>query len=95
MGPKGWLLAWESSSIGSAPHIVVVALFAKAGSNSGAFFLDDGTLVGNRLRGAHITDELFHYRRTELVRWNRAERERACVCVSESARKREEQEERR
>lgn len=46
---------------------MVVALFAKAGSNGGAFLLNDGTLVGNSLCGAHIADELFHWNRLELA----------------------------
>lgn len=51
------------------PHVVVVTVFAKAGSNRSAFLLDDGTFVGDSLCGAHITDELFYWIVLQLVRW--------------------------
>ena len=41
------------------PDIGVVALFTKASSDGSAFFLDDGSLVGNRFGRSNITDELF------------------------------------
>lgn len=45
-----------------APHIVVSALFAKAGPDSSTFLLDDRSFVGNGLRGTHIANKLLHWR---------------------------------
>jgi hypothetical protein len=45
----------------NTPHIGVVALFPKAGPNGGALLLHHRSLIGNRLRGPHIPNELLHY----------------------------------
>lgn len=37
-----------------------MALLSEAGANGGALLLHHGSLVGNRLRGAHIPNELLH-----------------------------------
>jgi hypothetical protein len=50
-------LQWLSRD---APHIGVVALFPEACANGCALLLHDGPLIGNRLRGAHIPNELLH-----------------------------------
>lgn len=39
-----------------------MALFAKRGANSGAFFLDNCTFIGDGLCGSDITNELFDCR---------------------------------
>jgi hypothetical protein len=43
------------------PHIGIVALLSETGSYSSALLLHNSSLVGNRLCGAHISNELFDY----------------------------------
>lgn len=52
----------QTFDIENPPYAVVVAFFAEAGSDRGALFLDDRSLVRNRLRRTHVADELFYYR---------------------------------
>lgn len=40
------------------PDTVVCALFPEAGTDGCAFFLNDGSFVGDGLRGAYVADEL-------------------------------------
>jgi hypothetical protein len=47
--------------IKNPPYTVVVAFFAEAGSDRCALFLDDRSLVRNRLRRTHVADELLYY----------------------------------
>ena len=44
------------------PQIRIMALLPKTGANGSALLLHDRSLVGDRLGGAHIADELFHYK---------------------------------
>lgn len=43
-----------------------MALFTEAGSDGSTLFLDDGSLVGNRLGRSDIADELLDYSRVSM-----------------------------
>lgn len=43
------------------PHIGVVAFLPEACADGCTLLLDDGALVGNGLRSAHVPNELLHY----------------------------------
>lgn len=43
-----------------------MALFTEAGSDGSTLFLDDGSLVGNRLGRSDIADELFDYSQVSM-----------------------------
>lgn len=49
---------------GSPPEVVIMGLFTEAGSYRRALFLDDSSLVGNRLCGSDAPNELFDCRDT-------------------------------
>lgn len=46
----------------NTPHVGVVALFPEAGADGRTLLLHDGALVGNRLCGSHIPNELLDWR---------------------------------
>jgi hypothetical protein len=46
---------------------VIVAVLSEAGSNGGALFLNDGSLVSNGLGRSHVADELLYYSECESV----------------------------
>lgn len=59
----------SSNSVRNPPYAMVVALLAETGSDRGALFLDDGSLVCNRLGRTHVADELFYCRyQTSVIR---------------------------
>lgn len=43
------------------PHIGIVAFLPEAGADCCTLFLDNGTLISNRLCSAHIANKLLHW----------------------------------
>lgn len=57
--------AWPIPLIASLypPDVGVVAFFSKAGADCSTLFLDDSSLVGNRLGRTHVSNKLLDYPR--------------------------------
>lgn len=47
-----------------APYVVIVTLLSEAGSNGGAFLLNDSSLVGDGLGRTNVADELLYCTRS-------------------------------